>query len=88
MVANWISGDLSSKKALDMLLHVSKRRDINECKIQDSCFCHGSSGVGYIFQKLYLKTGLDPFATAADYWLNVTLKYFKEDKNELCLIFR
>jgi hypothetical protein len=41
----------------------------------DACLCHGSSGLGHVFHRLYRMTGVTDFAVAARRWYRVTFDH-------------
>lgn len=45
--------------------------------IEDASFCHGSSGVAYIYHDFYLKTRNEEFLDFAQTWLFKSIKYKK-----------
>lgn len=59
--------------ALKALLKASLRRDVNKEYIKEACFCHGSSSLLHIFNRMYQKTQLSAFKEAAIFWLEDTL---------------
>lgn len=83
----WCYGDLSALYVLfqlsesftlnidviDMLEHVAKRRTDTGYDIYSSEFCHGTSGIAHLFNKLYICTGNHLFNDACSYWLEQTL---------------
>jgi len=66
--------------ALNILLHSSKRRDLMTESIYDAGFCHGTSGLLYIFKKLYNETKREEFKEAMNFWLNETMKMAYHEK--------
>jgi lantibiotic modifying enzyme len=63
--------------AIQILLHNSKRRDLQKNNIMDAGLCHGSAGVAHIFWNLYLNTRVQKFQETTDYWLNITIQMAK-----------
>ena len=62
-------------KALEVLLFAAeKRRDLNENFVIDAGLCHGASGIGHIFYRMWWNTRMPEFKKAADYWFEKTLK--------------
>jgi len=41
--------------------------------VYDASFCHGSSGLTFIYNKIYEKTNLPDYKLSCQYWLNQTL---------------
>jgi lantibiotic biosynthesis protein len=50
-------------------------RDSQTGGVIDACFCHGSSGLAHIFNRLYQATLDDVFAVASRYWIERTLQF-------------
>lgn len=65
---------------LDRFDIVSKRKKLEQNGIYDSCICHGSAGLGYIFNLLYHRYLRISYKEAADYWYQQTLElaHFKD----------
>lgn len=57
----------------DLLAKSALRREKNDTGLSDGGFCHGTSGVGYIFLSLFKSTGRQIFKETADFWLQETL---------------
>lgn len=60
--------DLNAK-IVSMLEKTTQRKTQKETSLLDSSFCHGASGVGYIYLKLYRASGNLKFKEAYLYWL-------------------
>jgi len=76
--ALYTAGVLSADKelsslALTTLIKSTNRNDPNTEYINEACFCHGSSSLLHIYNRLYQKTNLDVFKNSALFWLNDTL---------------
>jgi lantibiotic biosynthesis protein len=65
--------------SLNRLILMSKEHNFKNLKIPDPCVCHGSSGIAYIFFKLYNITGNIIFKLASNIWLEHTLEFYKKD---------
>ena len=61
----------------EYLIKLTERKSQAQTNIIDPFFCHGTSGVGYIFLKTYQITGNELYLKSANYWLEETLKYIK-----------
>lgn len=48
-------------------------RPADETGVIDACFCHGTSGLGHLYNRLYQATGEESFARAAGDWFEQTL---------------
>ena len=66
-----------AEEAKTILIHSSKRRDLNENGVIDACFCHGASGIAHIFHRMYKETELDECGEAARYWMEKTIEMSK-----------
>jgi lantibiotic modifying enzyme len=67
------------KKAIEILLHSTKRRDLKENNVLDAGLCHGTAGIAHIFNRMYINTGVSEFGEASEYWFNQTLKIARFD---------
>jgi class I lanthipeptide synthase len=48
-------------------------RDLDESGVTDAVFCHGSAGLGHVFNRLYQSTGDERLAAAARRWFDHAL---------------
>ncbi|MCL2291026.1 MAG: lanthionine synthetase C family protein [Bacteroidetes bacterium] len=65
-------------KALEIFLFTAtQRRSLEDNNILDAGLCHGASGIGHIFYRMWWNTKLPEFKDAADYWFDQTLKMAK-----------
>jgi len=65
------------QKAIAILQHASKRRDLEESKIKDAALCHGAFGVAQIYNHMYKETKEVTFKETADFWLTKGLEMGK-----------
>jgi len=72
LVAGWLKNTLREEVYLSMLKIVSERRSKADTQVLDACFCHGSSGISYLYYKIYKRTGQNIFFDASIYWLEET----------------
>jgi len=63
------------EEAIQIFEENSKRMDLKLNNVIDGTFCHGASGICYIFFKNYLETNNDSFKDAADYWLEKIFEF-------------
>jgi hypothetical protein len=63
------------QKALEILRHSAQRRSDNDAGVVDAGFCHGTSGIDYIFNKLWFKTEDISFYDASHYWFQQTIDH-------------
>jgi len=81
-VALWnASKALNSKeleqKSIEILLHSTKRKDLIENNIIGTGLCHGTAGIGHIFNRMFINARNKEFKEAAEYWFKKTLKLAK-----------
>ncbi|BDD04579.1 lanthionine synthetase C family protein [Aureibacter tunicatorum] len=57
------------------LLKTGQRRSLKKNKVVDAGFCHGSSGIFYIFYKMWYETNNKEFLDISNYWLNETMNF-------------
>lgn len=77
-VALWRASKALGRKdwedeAKAILRHSSQRRDLKENAVIDACFCHGTSGIAHVFNRMWRETGMPECKDAAAYWINQTL---------------
>lgn len=82
LLASYIIGeDQNTSTITSLLLRTTTRRAPESTNVTGACFCHGSSGIAYIYKKLYEKTGDWAFQDAAEFWLNQTLSFKKREEH-------
>ncbi len=64
-------------EGINIALHSSTRKEHTETYVNDTCLCHGSSGIALIFNRLYYYTGKNEFRTAAKYWYDQTISFYR-----------
>jgi len=62
------------EKALEVILHATKRRDVKQNMVLDAGLCHGAAGISHLFNRMYHYTGKKECKDTALYWFNDTLK--------------
>ncbi len=45
--------------------------------VRDACFCHGTAGLAHIYNRMYQTTGEPKLGSAAVYWLERTLDFYR-----------
>lgn len=60
--------------SLEVLHHSAKRRELLESLSYDAGFCHGTSGVAYIFHKMWYYTKDPEFKNASMFWIQRTIE--------------
>jgi lantibiotic modifying enzyme len=58
--------------SIDYLNEISKTADFS-----DPCLCHGTAGLGHLFNRIYQATGVDSFKEEAYKWFRHTIKIRK-----------
>lgn len=66
---NWVM------KSVEIFEFSVKRRSFEESSILDAGFCHGLSGVSYMFSRVYNETGEIKFMNTSNYWLKRLLDF-------------
>lgn len=59
--------------SINVLKKATQRKDVVKEIVNDACFCHGSSGIMHIYNRMYQVTSDEVFNEAARYWLDVTI---------------
>ncbi len=67
--------DYLTSFALEVLVHNSRRYAIEDTRVVDVCFCHGTAGIAHIFNKMWRNTNNDIFKVACDFWIARTLDF-------------
>lgn len=81
LVSSHISQKQMYSDVVNMLEIVANRRLETENFEIDAGFCHGSSGIAIIFDKIYKHTGMNVFLETSKYWIRETLKHKLEESN-------
>lgn len=71
---------LGEDKIIKMLLRITKRKDYSETRVLDSGFCHGISGINYLFMKLFKMTNDLAFKSISDFWIKKNLSFRMDTK--------
>ncbi len=71
------------KIAVEIAKHCAKRLNTETTGVVDSCFCHGSAGLQYIFERFYLVTKEPIFAEAMEFWSTKTLTFLSYQHGEI-----
>ncbi len=64
-------------KAIEVFYDLEKRKDIKKQTIRDTGLCHGSSGLVVICSNLLSRTGESIFEELIDYWIRITIEFYK-----------
>ncbi|MFP4022887.1 MAG: lanthionine synthetase C family protein [Thiohalospira sp.] len=81
-IALWLAGKNANNsewqnKALEILLHCTQRKDLEENFVVDAGLCHGTAGIAHIYNRMYNYTKREEFKQAALYWFDQTFKMAK-----------
>jgi hypothetical protein len=63
------TGESAWEEAARRIACRGARRPPPDCRIDDSCLCHGAAGLGHLFNRMSQTTGHDELAEAARFWL-------------------
>jgi lantibiotic biosynthesis protein len=63
----------------DILLHNTKRQEVEQTGIRDAGFCHGSAGVAHIYNKMWHYTNEPVFKASCEFWLQKTIEFFNQE---------
>lgn len=55
------------------------RRNLTLNYVNDACVCHGAAGIGLVFREMARSTGSQLLSSAADFWLDIVLRWAVED---------
>ncbi len=73
--------------SLEKLKKTINRIDTIDTAVNDAGFCHGSSSLMHIYNRLYLTTNDDDFLEAAKYWAKVTIIHGSCNTNKSGYLF-
>lgn len=78
----WRASRILKDKDLEMfsikvLINTTKRKNLKINSVSDSIFCHGTSGIAHIYNRMYNYTLIKDFKLASIYWFDETLKMAK-----------
>lgn len=94
----WCYGDLGIAAAINYAGRVFEDKDLRdyslaivdktterfaESRITEETFCHGSSGVSYLYRHFYQVTGKEEYRLAAQYWLERTMPGIEDLNSKL-----
>lgn len=65
------------KRAIEILLHSAKRKDLQKNSVVDAGLCHGTAGIAHIFNKMYQNTNIEELKDTANYWYKTTIEIAK-----------
>ncbi|HFK5553656.1 TPA: lanthionine synthetase LanC family protein [Elizabethkingia anophelis] len=60
-------------------LTTTKRKTYKQTYISESQFCHGTSGLVYVYGYLYVQTSIAEYKTAKNYWLDQTVELLQKE---------
>jgi lantibiotic modifying enzyme len=84
LISIWLEDKILKDKVLAMLLKVAERRSVPESLTKDAGFCHGTVGNCYLFKNIYKLSGNAVFLETADYWLEQTLNFCRNEPSSVC----
>ena len=68
-------GEKYKEMAIKLFAKISDRKTLLENGIIDAGICHGTSGLGLVFYKMFLNTGNLKFKETSSFWLSETMKF-------------
>jgi lantibiotic modifying enzyme len=80
MAARTVGEESWEREAVGIARAAAARQDEKEAGVIDAGVCHGASGAGHLFNRLYQATGDPVLRDAALFWLERTLSYQKPGK--------
>ncbi|MDR2834610.1 MAG: hypothetical protein LBV69_00200 [Bacteroidales bacterium] len=84
--AKVLNDKLLNEKAVKILIKNTERKDYKINNIFDLWFCHGTSGIAYMFKKSYELTKNELFKETTEFWISETLNMLEyEDYFEYTL---
>jgi len=63
------------KKAEEFFLHSTDRTSIKSTLLYEPMICHGSAGLGLMYNRIYRNTNNQRYKKQSDYWFQKTLDY-------------
>jgi lantibiotic modifying enzyme len=78
-IAIWQAGKALNRQswkeeAVFIMLHASKRKELDANSVIDAGICHGTAGIAQFFNRFYWETKDPVFKETANYWIDQTLK--------------
>jgi hypothetical protein len=75
LVAARASGDVELEKLAVELALLAAARPADAAGVRDAGLCHGSAGLGHLFNRLYQETGEPRLAEASRRWFQAALEF-------------
>lgn len=75
LVAARASGDVELEKAALEVALLAAARPADAAGVRDAGLCHGSAGLGHLFNRLYQETGEPQLADASRRWFQAALEF-------------
>lgn len=72
-------GDQRWEEAALAIARAAARRPVESSGVRDAGLCHGSAGLGHLFNRLYQATGDEVCGAAARFWLGQALEFMCPD---------
>ncbi|RXQ97396.1 hypothetical protein EO244_00470 [Ancylomarina salipaludis] len=70
------------RESENYLLQTTHRRTFESTHYYDAGFCHGTSGIAHLYNRLFLKTKNMQFHEASVFWFKKTLEYVTRDSGD------
>lgn len=72
-IGKTFESELVEDEAIRIFNHAGTRVGLSENGIVDACFCHGTSGISHIFNRMFHNTGEESFKKIAHHWNQQTI---------------
>jgi lantibiotic biosynthesis protein len=71
--ANMLEDETLISESINIALKTVKRKLFEHTRVRDAGLCHGTSGLALMYHLFYLKTQIEEFREASEYWIKETL---------------
>lgn len=75
-----LDNEVLKKNAVNIVLETTKNRDLVNLEINDPAICHGTSGIAYMYYRMFLDSQIEIFREASLFWLQETIRMPKFKK--------
>lgn len=69
------------KEAIKIALRTTRLKNISDTHVADAGLCHGSAGIGHLYNRIYNKTGIVDFKNSANHWMAKTVRFGDGDSD-------
>jgi lantibiotic modifying enzyme len=86
--ATLLNDDARAAQYLGRLVESTRRKNRSVTGVDDAGLCFGSSGIGYIYLKLYKTTGIPVFKDSFKFWMAETLTFGRNGNGPAGFLFQ